>query len=202
MPTIDYVIRSIPEGCYPIGCVAPHDETIRLAMTVTESDFEQLSQSSGEGLCDVMTTIKQKAQTEILALKSWRCIACERLAEYVISTVTFLPKARGGSSKITVEALSELPICFQPSCNVKAATAANHLRDRLSNDMPHFTHFEKHEGCDNCGKFQKAVGNTMKRCGGCRAFQFCSKQCQLQHWKEGGHKSACPRSDKGSNSRK
>ena len=29
------------------------------------------------------------------------------------------------------------------------------------------------------------------RCGGCRVRWYCSKECQVLHWKRGGHKQEC-----------
>ena len=26
----------------------------------------------------------------------------------------------------------------------------------------------------------------------CKVVRYCSRECQLKHWKEGGHKKACP----------
>lgn len=31
----------------------------------------------------------------------------------------------------------------------------------------------------------------MQVCGGCRCVRYCSKECQEEHWKEGGHKGVC-----------
>ena len=33
--------------------------------------------------------------------------------------------------------------------------------------------------------------NANKRCGGCRVRWYCSKECQVLHWKRGGHKREC-----------
>ena len=33
--------------------------------------------------------------------------------------------------------------------------------------------------------------NAKMRCGGCRVRWYCSKECQVLHWKGGGHKQEC-----------
>ena len=33
--------------------------------------------------------------------------------------------------------------------------------------------------------------NAKMRCGGCRVRWYCSKECQVLHWKRGGHKQEC-----------
>ncbi|PRW32572.1 type III restriction enzyme [Chlorella sorokiniana] len=41
--------------------------------------------------------------------------------------------------------------------------------------------------CDACG----LAAMHLRMCGACRAERYCSRECQVQHWKEGGHKAAC-----------
>ena len=47
--------------------------------------------------------------------------------------------------------------------------------------------------CRNCGKLEVALGNGSKltACTRCKVAWYCSKSCQKQHWKEGGHKADC-----------
>ena len=40
--------------------------------------------------------------------------------------------------------------------------------------------------CTNCG----ASPEQLMRCGRCKGPQYCSKACQVQHWKA-GHKATC-----------
>jgi hypothetical protein len=40
--------------------------------------------------------------------------------------------------------------------------------------------------CASCGK----AGATLK-CGKCKAVHYCSKECQVYHWKDGLHKQYC-----------
>ena len=47
--------------------------------------------------------------------------------------------------------------------------------------------------CGQCGKEEGAAGvavTPFKKCGGCLAVYYCSKDCARTHWKE-GHKSVC-----------
>jgi hypothetical protein len=41
--------------------------------------------------------------------------------------------------------------------------------------------------CANCGSRKKG---ELKACARCKAFQYCSKKCQVEHWKD-GHKVDC-----------
>lgn len=43
--------------------------------------------------------------------------------------------------------------------------------------------------CFRCKQFVIHV----KRCSKCRVAQYCSRECQKKHWKEGGHKQQCKR---------
>jgi hypothetical protein len=40
--------------------------------------------------------------------------------------------------------------------------------------------------CDGCGK-----PGAPSKCAGCLRVAYCSKSCQVQHWKKGGHKREC-----------
>ena len=44
---------------------------------------------------------------------------------------------------------------------------------------------ESMKGCDNCGNRLK----PLSKCTGCRKVSYCSRECQVQAWKE--HKSEC-----------
>ena len=44
--------------------------------------------------------------------------------------------------------------------------------------------------CFVCG-VRPSPGSKHKLCGGCKAVVYCGKDCQVKHWKEGGHKQEC-----------
>ena len=41
--------------------------------------------------------------------------------------------------------------------------------------------------CHACG----ATGVPFKKCIQCKVVRYCSAECQLRDWREGGHKAAC-----------
>lgn len=43
--------------------------------------------------------------------------------------------------------------------------------------------------CANCEVIKD--GSELLDCARCRAISYCSKECQVQHWKKGGHKRLC-----------
>jgi TPR repeat protein len=57
---------------------------------------------------------------------------------------------------------------------------------------------DKHEGrttptilcCSTCGK-PKTPLRPLKPCKLCHTVQYCGRECQVQHWKKGGHRRGC-----------
>lgn len=47
--------------------------------------------------------------------------------------------------------------------------------------------------CSNCGKSDV----PLLACSRCQLVRYCGKVCQARHWKEGGHKSSCCKSQAG-----
>ena len=45
--------------------------------------------------------------------------------------------------------------------------------------------------CVNCGISGESKGAKLNSCSQCKAVKYCGKACQVEHWKEGGHKKAC-----------
>lgn len=43
--------------------------------------------------------------------------------------------------------------------------------------------------CKSCGAMEKA--NNRFKCCSCKLVHYCSKECQKEHWKNGGHKENC-----------
>jgi len=43
--------------------------------------------------------------------------------------------------------------------------------------------------CANCGKGEKQLGFSLKRCAACKVY-YCSRDCQAADWKK-NHKNTC-----------
>jgi uncharacterized paraquat-inducible protein A len=71
---------------------------------------------------------------------------------------------------------------------VAAAQSAKHKQEKkLNTDSPVSAAVEqpkKSGGCSFCEK-----PNPMNRCARCKQAMYCSKECQVSHWKD--HKSHC-----------
>lgn len=49
----------------------------------------------------------------------------------------------------------------------------------------------KKEECANCAAPEGLQGAVLKRCSKCQLVVYCSQACQIQHWRDGGHKRFC-----------
>jgi len=45
--------------------------------------------------------------------------------------------------------------------------------------------------CSNCGIGEGGGGAALKPCSRCKVALYCGRDCQVQHWKAGGHKAVC-----------
>jgi len=45
--------------------------------------------------------------------------------------------------------------------------------------------------CSNCGIGEKGGGAALKPCSRYKVALYCGGECQVQHWKAGGHKAVC-----------
>jgi len=45
--------------------------------------------------------------------------------------------------------------------------------------------------CSNCGIGERGSGAALKPCSQCKVALYCGRECQVQHWKAGGHKAVC-----------
>ena len=47
--------------------------------------------------------------------------------------------------------------------------------------------------CAGCGfsRLEDSTAPRLRRCSGCRSVTYCNADCQLKHWKTGGHKEVC-----------
>jgi hypothetical protein len=45
--------------------------------------------------------------------------------------------------------------------------------------------------CANCQSNDLVGSSALKKCSRCQLVEYCSRECQIQHWKSGGHKLNC-----------
>lgn len=64
---------------------------------------------------------------------------------------------------------------------------AGAFKSTVSGNVPPRFHFCSSPRCQRL-----VTADQVKRCGQCRIAVYCSKACQVRHWKHDGHKAACP----------
>lgn len=47
------------------------------------------------------------------------------------------------------------------------------------------------EECANCAAVGNRINIVLSKCSKCLMVAYCSRACQIQHWKDGGHKRFC-----------
>lgn len=47
------------------------------------------------------------------------------------------------------------------------------------------------EECANCASVGGRDGAVLSKCSKCSIVAYCSRSCQIQHWRDGGHKGFC-----------
>ena len=45
--------------------------------------------------------------------------------------------------------------------------------------------------CSNCGIGERGGDAALKPCSRCKVALYCGRECQVRHWKAGGHKAVC-----------
>jgi hypothetical protein len=75
-----------------------------------------------------------------------------------------------------------------PFCTWALAKGDQHTEDVLPLD-PSFDMHSRKNGCANCG-IASLEDEQFKQCARCKAVYYCSKKCQVEHWKA-GHKVDC-----------
>jgi hypothetical protein len=104
---------------------------------------------------------------------------------------------------LVVAAVQGRPQCFVCSCSLCAGIARELVAGRASRDANVRDAAWAAIGglreygcwarlCDGCGCQEQQEGQ-LKKCSGCKQRLYCSRECQLAAWKEGGHKEECSR---------
>ncbi|KAH8893275.1 hypothetical protein GQ53DRAFT_821982 [Thozetella sp. PMI_491] len=47
------------------------------------------------------------------------------------------------------------------------------------------------EKCESCGNTSGQEGKALSKCTACGEVRYCSKECQIKGWNDGGHKTEC-----------
>ena len=114
----------------------------------------------------------------------------------------------GESSKVEAEFSAAKKKCDGPDIEVSVVQAVDELRRLVGGDLARqlvqlgeglvaelpLLYCCNNPRCVNLGMVSEVqlVMGTSSRCSGCRAAAYCSRRCQVAHWKQ-GHKEVCKR---------
>ena len=176
-----------------------NEDTPPIQIAISKNELAALEDENVDVLQYIIKTKVHPAFISFIKSQgiSCMCVSCrKRTATAMVNTISL---HRGQNSPHQIHLIDQTPFAIcenSDECNQIATRRANAFRmDVLSNlqgVMPN-TEITKSEICDNgkCGTYTcvKTHGR-MKRCSRCKAKKYCSRECQIQHWRD-RHKSQC-----------
>lgn len=136
----------------------------------------------------IASNAHQQARSKEACLKAFRAGAryeIEQKYDWESQKLAHMIKARAdtvGGDYMTVEFLDQTPDDYIWSCLMAALQLSESSGDmRPSKTVEPWL-------CDGCGDEEELCGDY-KRCGSCREAYYCSRPCQVKHWKL--HKPHC-----------
>ena len=156
-------------------------------ISVTNEELRALL-AADHGVLDDL--LRNKIRPAFLQQQRCICIACQtQPASLMINTIAFHPQAPEGP---TIVDSTPFAVCESTACILRATRRAHSYRSVIAAADPGFADVES-EVCDNCNVVQNvSVHGRLKRCARCKAKLYCSKECQIEHWRE-THKYFCKR---------
>jgi hypothetical protein len=105
------------------------------------------------------------------------------MRERVDVATVLLDKYKARADLISVEGLSPKDMALQAGGLSKVG---NLIIKHCMRQSRNATREEKNT-CTKCGK----TDVHLSKCSLCRSVQYCSRECQVSHWRKGGHKQIC-----------
>ncbi|KAK6984819.1 MYND-type domain-containing protein [Favolaschia claudopus] len=91
-----------------------------------------------------------------------------------------------------IDTLTDSP-AFKPSGVIHESWMA--FRSLIDERLGVFREFKETassmRACDNLDCFTMDAKEEFRRCSGCQSFYYCSSECQVVDWRNGGHREAC-----------
>ena len=158
-----------------------------IIISVTTEELRALLAADNGVLNDILMN---KIRPAFLHQQRCICIACQtQSASRMVNTIAFHPYAPEGP---TIVDSTPFAVCDSTVCSNHATRRAHSYRIEIAAADLGFADVES-EVCDNCNVVQNvSVHGRLKRCARCKAKLYCSKECQIEHWRE-THKYFCKR---------
>ena len=158
-----------------------------IIISVTTEELRALL-AADHGVLDEI--LMNKIRPAFLQQQRCICIACQtQSASRMVNTIAFHPYAPEGP---TIVDSTPFAVCDSTVCSNHATRRAHSYRIEIAAADLGFADVGS-EVCDNCNVVQNvSVHGRLKRCARCKAKLYCSKECQIEHWRE-THKYFCKR---------
>jgi hypothetical protein len=134
-------------------------------------DGDDESSSSRPKLCDIPDRLGCVSLMEVL------------MQERVDVATVLLDQHNARSDIVNAEGLSPKQMAITAGVLSKVGHLIVKHGMRQSRDAAK----EEKNACSKCGK----TDVHLSKCSLCRSVQYCSRECQVSHWKKGGHKQIC-----------
>eukprot|EP00977_Amphora_coffeiformis_P009752 scaffold2246_cov162-Amphora_coffeaeformis.AAC.11 len=181
---------------------AGHEKSFSLQIPMSDQDWTMIRTSgygSGSAAKVVLMQVTHTAQPQVMTCGvPWKCSVCQGRATTSVNTPAF----HGEADPPFVCDHCFLPICEKLECESLAHQKMQEIiqqeiaptvqkefgYDKVVVKQPSISSSSHHETCGNCGVHSQAT-KKLFRCARCRNGFYCSKECQVAHWKV--HKVSC-----------
>jgi len=175
---------------------APQERFYKNEIFSPRGMYDKMVVEGDEGFCHKVCyrDIMELVRDDLNELGTWKCIVCGEHTRNFVHSSRFITSS---NQKPRFEDVLCRPVCRESDCSRRimedAQKIGKGLRKTLKKKFPDkakklLPKPDNLKFCGNC--FELANRNLV--CGNCLLVAYCSKECQVQHWKGQGYDIQAP----------